>query len=356
MKVIVFLRVILPYRVALFNALNKEVDLTVAYYMYDKTGVECQFKKIKLADSIIGPVHIQKGVRSIADQFDVVIIGTDLHALSYIALPFLPHKYHLLSWGIGFRVSHSHPFIVNRKHNILDKITELILSKCEANIFYMKQVKQFWENTRLKQEKMFVAPNSVEVANVSCDNKNKKNIIFVGTLYKGKGVDALLCAINEAKHQLNNPFHVDIIGDGPYRQELEILSNRLGLSNCVSFHGAIYDTEKLSEFYSNALCCISPYQAGLSVCTSMGNGVPFITQSDAITGGEIFHITNGENGVLYQKDEDLVNIIVDVINNPLKYIEMGNKAKDYYNTNATIQHMVDGIMAAIDYAVNNRQL
>ena len=353
MKLLVFQRVILPYRVPFFNALNEKVDLTVAYYMYDKTaGDDCQFKKIKLAATKIGSIYIPKGVRKLANQFDVVFIGTDLHAFSYVLLPFLPHKYHLLSWGIGFRVSHTHPFVVNRKHNLLDKITEIILSKCEANVFYMPQVKQFWKKTRLQQEKMFVAPNTVEVSNVVCDNEKRKNIIFVGTLYKGKGVDALLHSISEAKQRVTNPFHVDIIGDGPCRQVLEVLSNKLGLSDNVSFHGAVFDSSELSHYYSSALCCVSPYQAGLSVCTSMGNGVPFITRADAITGGEICHITDGVNGVLYNNNEDLTGILIDVIDNPSKYIEMGGKAKEYYDNNATIQHMVKGLMAAIEYATN----
>lgn len=352
MKILVLQRVILPYRVPFYNALNEKVDLTVAYYMYDKTGDECQFKKIKITANKLGPVYTQKGVRKLANQFDVVVIGTDLHALSYIVLPFFPHKYHLLSWGIGFRVSHTHPFVVDRKHNLLDRITEIIMSKCEANIFYMPQVKQFWKNSSLKQEKMFVAPNTVEVANVVCDNEKKKNIIFVGTLYKGKGVDALLRSVSEAKKRVCNFFHVDIIGDGPCRLELEVLSNSLGLANNVSFHGAIFDSKELSHLYSTALCCVSPYQAGLSVCTSMGNGVPFITKANAITGGEICHITDGLNGVLYRKDEDLTGILIDVIDNPSKYIEMGSKAKDYYDNKASILHMVKGFMSAIEYATS----
>lgn len=352
MKVLIFQRIIPHYRVPFYNALNENVDLTVAYYMYDKTGEECRFKKIKLTANKLGPVYIQKGVCKLANQYDVVFIGTDLHALSYIALPFLPHKYHLLSWGIGFRVSHTHPFVVNREHNLLDKITEKILSKCEANVFYMPQVKQFWKDSRLKQEKMFVAPNTVEVANVVRNDKNKKNIIFVGTLYKGKGVDALLRSVSEAKQKVSNLFHVDIIGDGPCRQELEDLTNCLGLTNNVSFHGAVNDSKELSKFYSNALCCISPFQAGLSVCTSMGNGVPFVTKANAITGGEICHITNGLNGVLYQNDDELTRIIIDVIDNPSKYVEIGKKAKDYYDNNATIQHMVNGLLEAIEYVVN----
>lgn len=350
MKVLIFQRVILPYRIPFFNELASRVDLTVAYYMYDKSGDGCLFEKIKVPFCKIGPMHIQKGVRRLAKKFDVVFIGTDLHAIGYISLPFFPHKYHILSWGIGFRASHKHPFLVNRKHGFLDRVTETVLSKCEANVFYMPQVKHFWKSSRLDAARMFVAPNTVEVSPAFFDANKKKNIIFVGTLYKGKGVDALLYAVNEANRKVNAAFMVDIVGDGPYRQELESISVQLGLTDIVTFHGAVFDSKKLSEFYSNALCCVSPFQAGLSVCTSMGNGVPFVTRASAITGGEIFHITNGVNGVLYQNDDALADIIVDVIDNPSSYIEMGVKAREYYENNATIQHMVEGFVSAIQYA------
>lgn len=353
MKVIVFQRVILPYRVPFFNELGKRVNLTVAYYMHDKTGEECSFEKIKIPYRKIGPIHFQKGVRRLAKRFDVVVVGTDLHALGYIALPFFPHNNKLLSWSIGFRASHSHPYLVDRKHNILDWITSIVLSKCDANIFYMSQAKLFWQNTNLKQEKFFVAINTVDVANVVSDNENKKNIIFVGSLYKGKGIDSLFKAVSDATKKLKKEFHLDIVGDGPCRNELEQLCDQLGLHDMVTFHGAVFDSRKLADIYSSAICCVSPKQAGLSVCTSMGNGVPFITRHDSITGGEIYNISNGVNGVLYHSDAELTDVILDVVDNPSKYIEMGEKAKEYYDNNATIHHMANGFMNAIEYAVGD---
>lgn len=350
MKVLFLERVILKYSVPFYNAMCEHMDVTVAHYMEDKTNdEECKFKKIKIKTMMLGPFHFQKGVRKLAKKYDVVIMTSNLHALGYIRLPFKSHTYKMITWGIGFRASHSHPYVVDRPHNFLDMLMLKVLSKCDANVFYMPEAKQFWRDTSLRTDKVFIAPNTVEVANVKFVPENKKNIIFVGTLYKGKGVDYLLKCVRDAVNTTNNVVHVDIIGDGPCRQELEELSEHLNLGEYVRFHGAIYDSQKLSDFYSNAILCISPYQAGLTVCTSMGNGVPFVTRKDAITGGELYHITNGVNGILYENDEELVEIIKEVITQPSKFIEMGLNAKEYYDNNATIDHMVRGFLAAIEY-------
>ena len=85
----------------------------------------------------------------------------------------------------------------------------------------------------------------------------------------------------------------------------------------------------------------------------MGYGVAFVTRKDAVTGGEITHIVNGETGVLYDKDSDLIEMMVESINIPEKYISIGISAYDYYNANATPKHMANGVLNAIYYAMNH---
>lgn len=71
---------------------------------------------------------------------------------------------------------------------------------------------------------------------------------------------------------------------------------------------------------------------------------------DAITGGEIYHITNGVNGFHYESDINLTNSLEDALTFPEKYIEMGRKAKDYYDNHAAIAHMAQGAIEAFTYA------
>ena len=75
-------------------------------------------------------------------------------------------------------------------------------------------------------------------------------------------------------------------------------------------------------------------------------------RKDAITGGEIYHMTTGVNGIMYEQDSELTGIIVDAMKNPDKFIEMGTLAKSYYDNNATPKHMAEGIIDAIEYVSN----
>ena len=51
-------------------------------------------------------------------------------------------------------------------------------------------------------------------------------------------------------------------------------------------------------------------------------------------------------------DEDLEEILVDAIEHPSKYVEMGRRAKDYYDNNATPLHMANGAIRAIECAMS----
>jgi glycosyltransferase involved in cell wall biosynthesis len=119
--------------------------------------------------------------------------------------------------------------------------------------------------------------------------------------------------------------------------------------------GAVYDDELLGQFFSRAIACISPNQAGLSVLQSMGSGVPFITRSDSLTGGERFNITNNETGIIYDHKEELVNILSSMHKNKDRFKEMGINARKFYDSFRRPDQMVEGFLDAIGFVLNNKK-
>lgn len=342
------------YNVPVYNKIAERYELTLGYYKQDKSKEECLFSKHFFESGKKGPFVFVKGLRSYIKQFDIVCIVPDMHVVSYCLLPFLPRKFKVSNWSIGFRCSYTHPYIPTRKHIFADKIFQTILSHCDSSIFYMEKSKEFWKNTTLDLRKVFIAPNTTKVCPIDVDSKIKHNFLFVGTLYKGKGLDLLLDAYKTAveKEGIKNELH--IVGDGGERSNIEKFISTYHLEGKVVMHGAIFDEQILAEQFSKALLCISPTQGGLSVPKSMGYGVPFVTRKDAITGGEIYHITPGVNGIMYDNNDDLVKILIDAAHSQQNYVDMGIKAKDYYDHHATVNHMAQGAMDAFEYALKNK--
>jgi len=64
----------------------------------------------------------------------------------------------------------------------------------------------------------------------------KKRILLVALLSPIKGIPYLLRALAQVKEKRQD-FVLDIVGDGPNRQEYEDLAKKLGLGEMVRFHG-----------------------------------------------------------------------------------------------------------------------
>jgi glycosyltransferase involved in cell wall biosynthesis len=80
-----------------------------------------------------------------------------------------------------------------------------------------------------------------------CVVPKEPNILYVGQLIRGKGVDLLLHALN----QLDCDFTATIIGTGNAKAKLETLSQQLKLDEKVRFLGWV-SHDDLSKYYSRS--------------------------------------------------------------------------------------------------------
>jgi glycosyltransferase involved in cell wall biosynthesis len=109
----------------------------------------------------------------------------------------------------------------------------------------------------------------------------KKNsvfkILFVGDIQKRKGIRYLIEALAKIKSEYkNNPFQLDIIGDGPQFKILDSLSTELNLNDSINFHGRITDRNKLLNYFRSSDVFVLP---------SIGSeGVPRVTHEAMASG------------------------------------------------------------------------
>ena len=353
-KVLLVQEVMQRYRAPIYKLMNKEVDLDLAYT--EKNDInDPELNVFQLPHFKLWKFNIHKGIYKILNKYDVVILQPHLSSPVICSIPFLPHKeFKVVTWTIGKYVTYDTPYDLDSKPTFKDKIFESIQDKANACIFYMQEPIEYWEKyKKIDTQKYFVAHNTVEVAEYDKlpAYKERDSFLFVGTLYRQKGIDELIEAYNIAKKKRGELPKLNIVGKGAEEQAIREQIHELGLENDIILCGAVYDENILKDYFLNAKLCISPKQAGLSVPKSLGYGCPFITRPNAITGGERNNVIDGYNGVYYNTAEELADILVSSVGQNEKYEVMADNAKEYYNEHCSIQNMANGALNAIRYVL-----
>lgn len=167
-------------------------------------------------------------------------------------------------------------------------------------------------------------PNSLR--KIKDHQVEKKNIILsVGRLSIEKGHRFLLRAFAESGEK---DWTVKFIGDGPQRDNLEMLSRELGIDNQVIFEGFQEDVDyymqeakifvlpSLIEGFPNALL------------EAMANGLACVSFDCEAGPAEL--IDNGINGFLVEQEnvKELADKLTALMSNNAKRVRMGMEAKD----------------------------
>jgi glycosyltransferase involved in cell wall biosynthesis len=344
-KVLIIQSLIPHYRIPIFNELAKVLDLTV---MYDKgnvpTDAAFDTKKIEVRRiKGIPKIHL-KNMLSEAKKYDVVISMLDGSYLTTHLLCYFRRKTKLILWGIGVAAGYkirydSSPEDANGYRRLIHK--------ADAALFYSQYPVEKYINLGIPAEKLFVANNTVKV--LPTVDAQRENILFVGTLHKAKKIFELLKCYGDACERSAEIPKLIIVGDGEDGSAVRKWVSDHSLDDRIVLKGAIFDEKELSELFSRAILCVSPDQAGLTVLQSFGYGVPFVTHKNAITGGERNNIINRENGILLDSFEEMTTIFRECAENAEPYLAMGKKAKQFYEENRTVDHMVKGFLDAIAF-------
>jgi glycosyltransferase involved in cell wall biosynthesis len=342
------------YRIPILNIIGNhtQIDLTVAHSGKLVKDAENSIKEIRLTENkAFGFTLHKENIYKLCCNYDVVVSMFYVQKLSLAFLAFKQDRpFKLIYWGIGVKASQSSKFDSDGISNIARNI---IVKKADAMIFYTDYPIQKYVNQGNDSKKFFVMNNTVAISNHIKEEFERNILLFVGTLNKSKKIFVLLENYSEAlKININIPELI-IIGEGDDYQEAVEWVKKNELNNKIQFLGPIYIEKDLELYYKKALACISPGQAGLSVLKSMGYGVPFITTEDAITGGERLNIKHNDNGVLLKDESNLCETLLDITDNPLKYIRMGKSAQEFYNNNRTPEIMANGFIEAVNFVINN---
>ena len=351
-KVLILYNKLFHYRIPIWNILAEKCDLTVAYSQGSAPddSIEIKFKVLNLpSKTFMKRFVIQKSkIRKLVKDYDVVIAYGDISWIKYSTLPWF-NKLKVIFWTLGVSASYDLGY---DQRKTWDKIRAFFYKKADALAFYTQYPIEKYAQMGFSREKMFEVPNTVAVY-PNATKPAKDSILFIGTLYRQKGIQYLLDAYL-ANRNHPNAVPLNIIGQGEDFEYINEWIKSNNLEHLIKLRGAIYTHKEKSVYFESAYACVSPLQAGLSVLESMGYGVPFITTSNAITGGEIFNIHNQTDGILMENPEELTQVIKDIFDNSDKYLKMGVRAQQYYNANRTPNHMAQGLWDAIQFVLSKK--
>jgi glycosyltransferase involved in cell wall biosynthesis len=333
---------LLHYRIPLFNELSKKYNLTVLSTEYSGDISNLKFELILKKPAKIWRFYIHFGLKKVLKKksFDSCIVFLDIGYLSYLQLIFFPLNCKTITWGAWLTKS--------KLSNLLRLIA---IKKADASIFYSDKFMQDFIKLGVNREKLFVANNTIKVL---CDTPShyilqKDAILSVGSLNPRKGNKRLINIFNKMIHLIPENINLVFVGSGPEQTDLVSLVQRYQLNKRVEFYNASTDDVELGKYYNRAIVSVSLNQAGLSVLQSMGFGVPYLTTKGCISGGEIYNIRTGINGIICEpNDSFIVKELVYLCNDIGYATKLGENAYNHYLSYCTIENYAQGFSDSIE--------
>ena len=186
--------------------------------------------------------------------------------------------------------------------------------------------------------KIDVIPDGLDLASFESTQRkaNPKTVrcLAIGRLIPRKGFQFLIQALPQIHDKVQHNFEIEIVGDGPYREELIGLAENLSVTSYVRFTGTVPYSE-LPQKYREADIFILPSLAEgmpLVVLEAMGTGLPII--ASRVQGIDEL-VAEDVNGALFDPGDvdELARCLVQLINAGETRVEMGKvsteKVKPY---------------------------
>lgn len=213
----------------------------------------------------------------------------------------------------------------------------------------------------------------VDVAEFSPDNKAAGNelraslgwmdrpvVVCVSRLMARKGQDELIKALPEIQ-QTASEASLIVVGEGPYRKDLESLVSKLNLTNYVHFTGKVGQAE-LSNWYAAGDIFAMPCRTRMGGWDVEGLGIVFLEGSATgvpvivgDSGGAVDAVIDNETGYLVdgRNTSEIAARIAFLFSNPEVAQKMGNAGRKWVTQEWTWDQnfkKLDGLLSGLDFA------
>lgn len=163
---------------------------------------------------------------------------------------------------------------------------------------------------------------------------------IVARLEKVKGHEYFIEAASMIAKEYDNVKFI-IAGTGSEEKTLKEKTEKLGLNDKIIFAGFVTDVSSIYSIMDmNVNCSYGTETSSLALSEAMSLGVPAIA---SIYGGNPYMITDGENGILCEKQNSkaLYEKMKYILENPTVHEKMKKTARAYYEKKFTAKKMTE---------------
>lgn len=252
-------------------------------------------------------------------QPDIIHTNTSILAIGYYTASYLhiPHIWHIREYGALDFNCHYYPNRqkqLNRYHKDGSYTISITKDIQHYNALTM------WGNSKV------IYDGVLSLSSIHYDANKSDYLLFVGSLQKAKGIVPLICAYVEYCKKMHSPLPLLIAGGGSneYEQQIIDLIKKYDITDQVKLLGVCKD---ILPLYQNAKALIVPSlfegfgfitaEAMFSGCLVIGNDTA--GTKEQFDNGKV--LTGKDIALRYNTQEQLVQHLMDVSNNPTKYYE-----------------------------------
>ncbi len=243
------------------------------------------------------------------------------------------------------------PDSIGKLNRLLTPITDGFIGVADAH------AKHLVEREGFPSEKVFTIYNGVDVDRFAPQDGSPVRqelgipadalvVTLLAALRPEKNHEFFLNAARRIK-QAQPKSHFIIIGDGPRREELEQLTEKLALQDCTHFVGSRSDVPELLAA-SNALALTSHNEASpVSILEALSCEVPVVS---AEVGSVAETVIPGKNGFLYECGDmrSFVSHTLRILNDPKLGEKLGKQGRASIEAGRSLAVMVEGYEKLIE--------
>ena len=167
----------------------------------------------------------------------------------------------------------------------------------------------------LEQHKERISPEERQARRKALGIPEDHTVLLnLGRLGTEKNLSELIELFSLALHH-NPKLTFLVVGDGPARQDLEALSQKLGIRDRVIFTGMVDPTE-VHKYYQLGDLFVSASTSetqGLTYVEAAANGLPLLCRRDPCIDGVL---VDGVNGYDYEAKEEFCDILDTILQDP----------------------------------------